>query len=124
MEENEIREIKKDEIPLYYKLILKIPLTSFFENAGGIFWGLIVPIFLILEFFLSVFLIAAFSFPVNMILVSIIPISAFMIFTKITLNRFIDWWNTVSRNSGFVWDVDKTLKEYVTLLKKQRLDKK
>jgi hypothetical protein len=46
-----------------------------------------------------------------------------MIFLKITLDRFINWWNAIFGNSGFVWNVDKTLQEYVNLLKKQEEEK-
>lgn len=123
MSDNKVKRINMKELPWYYKLVLKIPRTDFLENAGGIFWGVITPTFLILEFFLSIFLMISFPFPINLVLTSIIPISTFMIFLKITLDRFINWWNAIFGNSGFVWNVDKTLQEYVNLLKKQEEEK-
>jgi hypothetical protein len=123
MSDNKVKRINMKELPWYYKLVLKIPGTDFLENAGGIFWGVITPTFLILEFFLSIFLMISSPFPINLVLTSIIPISTFMIFLKITLDRFINWWNAIFGNSGFVWNVDKTLQEYVNLLKKQEEEK-
>jgi len=123
MSDNKVKRINMKELPWYYKLVLKIPGTDFLENAGGIFWGVITPTFLILEFFLSIFLMISFPFPINLVLTSIIPISTFMIFLKITFDRFINWWNAIFGNSGFVWNVDKTLQEYVNLLKKQEEEK-
>ena len=119
MSDHEVKRINRKELPWYYKLVLKIPGTHFLENAGGIFWGVITPTFLILEFFLSIFLMTSFTFPMNLVLTSIIPISTFTIFIKISLDRFINWWNAIFGNSGFAWNVDETMQEYVNLLKKQ-----
>jgi hypothetical protein len=123
MGDNEVKRINRKGLPWYYKLVLKIPGTGFLENASGIFWGVITPTFLILEFFLSIFLMISFPFPINLVLTSIIPVSTFTIFLKITLDRFINWWNAIFGNSGFVWNVDETLQEYVNLLKKQEEEK-
>jgi len=91
--ENTLRRIEAKNLPWFYRLILKVPGTDFLEGAGGIFWGILIPIFLMGEFFLSLYLILAFSFPVNVILTSIIPAVSFALFVKISLKRFINWWN-------------------------------
>jgi len=113
------KKIDRNELPWYYKLVLKIPGAEFLEKAGGVFWGVIVPVFIILEFFLSIFLLISYPFPVNILLTFTIPISVFAIFTKITLNRFINSWNAISGDADFVWNIDETVQEYVDLLRKQ-----
>jgi cellulose synthase/poly-beta-1,6-N-acetylglucosamine synthase-like glycosyltransferase len=118
------KKINLKKLPWFYRLVLKIPGTDFLESAGGIFWDILMPIFLVLEFFLSFFLLMFFPFPINLALILIIPIVTFLVFVKITLERFINWWNAVFGKSGYEWNIDKTLQEYVNLLKKQRKEGK
>jgi cellulose synthase/poly-beta-1,6-N-acetylglucosamine synthase-like glycosyltransferase len=119
MSDNLEKKIDRNELPWYYKLVLKIPGADFLEKTGGIFWGVIVPAFLILGFFLGFFLLISYPFPTNILLAFTIPISVFAIFIKITLNRFINSWNAIFGDADFVWNVDETLQEYVDLLRKQ-----
>jgi len=122
MEEKEdiLRRIEAKDLPWFYRLILKVPGTSFLESAGGIFWGVLIPIFLMGEFFLSLYLLLSFSFPVNVILTSVIPAVSFALFVKISLKRFINWWNATFGEPGFKWDVEKAVEEYVNLLKRKK----
>lgn len=122
MEEKEkrIRRIEEKDLPWFYRLILKIPGTDFLEGAGGIFWGILAPTFLMGEFLLSICLIVTFRFPINIILVLIIPAATFTLFVKISLKRFINWWNATFGESGFKWDIEKSMKEYLDLLKSRR----
>jgi hypothetical protein len=120
MSESEVREISKRELPWFYRLILKIPGAEFLENAGGLFWAIIVPVFLIMEFFLSLFLLVSFPFPANVVLVSVIPSATLVLFVKITLKRFINWWNANFGESRFEWNVEKALDEYLSMLGKEQ----
>ena len=122
MEEKEdaLRRIEAKDLPWFYRLILKVPGTDLLESAGGIFWGFLVPIFLIGEFFLSLYLLLSFSFPVNVILTSTIPALSLALFVKISLKRFINWWNATFEEPGFKWDVEKAVEEYVNLLKRRK----
>jgi len=117
--ENTLRRMEAKDLPWFYKLILKVPGTDFLESAGGIFWGILTPIFLIGEFFLSLYLILSFSFPVNVILTSIIPAVSFALFVKISFKRFINRWNATFGEPGFKWDIEKAVEEYVNLLKRR-----
>jgi uncharacterized protein YacL len=119
MEERKLKKIEEKSLPWFYKLILKVPGTGFLENAGGVFWGILVPIFLVAEFFLSFYLVLFFPFPINLILTLVIPACVFVIFVKISLERFINWWNAMFGES-FEWNVEKTLDEYINLLKTKR----
>jgi hypothetical protein len=119
MNESKLKEVDRNKLPLFYKLILKIPGTDFLESSGGIFWSIIIPIFLSLEFFSSLLLLVYFPFPINIILTAIIPTIVFVVFIKISLERFLNWWDLTFGESRFKWNVEKTLQEYLSLLKKK-----
>jgi len=123
MTENEFKEINEKDLPWFYRLILKISGAEFLENAGGLFWAVIVPVFLMVEFFLSFFLLLYFPFPVNMIFVSIIPTVILALFAKITLERFINWWNANFGGKYFEWNLKKALDEYLSMLEKKEKEK-
>jgi len=120
MSKSELKRIDKSELPWYYRLILKIPGASFFEStASGVFWGIVVPIFLVLEFFLSMVLLLMFPFPLNIVLTAIIPVAVLLIFVRISLERFINWWNLNVGKSSLEWNVEKTMQKYIALLRKK-----
>lgn len=114
-----MKKIDKTKLPWYYRLVLKIPGTSFLEDASGVFWNILVPIFMIFEFFLSMFLLLMFPFPANIVLTAIIPTAVFLAFIRITLERFINWWNLTIGKSSFEWNIEKTMQEYIASLKKK-----
>jgi len=119
MSEGKVKTIDKGKLPWYYRLILKIPGADFVESASsGIFWGIIVPIFLILEFFLNISLLVFFPFPMNIALALIIPVVILLVFLRVSLERFINWWNSAIDDS-FEWNIDKSMPEYLELLKKK-----
>jgi hypothetical protein len=120
MSEQKLKKIDKSRLPFFYRLILKVPGANFLENSSsGIFWGIVVPIFLVLEFFLSLFLLLLFPFPINIVLTSIIPVAVLMIFLRISLERFINWWNLNVGESSFKWNVEETMQEYLAMLKEK-----
>lgn len=119
MNESNLKKIDKKKLPWFYKLILKIPGTGFLESSGGIFWAVIVPLFLISESFLTIFLIVFFPFPINVILTAIIPITVLLISIRISLERFINWWNSTFGESCFEWNVERAVQEYIALVRKK-----
>jgi hypothetical protein len=119
MDESKLKEFDRDKLPLFYRLILKIPGTDFLESSGGIFWGIIVPIFVALESFLNLFLLVFFPFPMNVILTAIIPTAVLIIFIRISLERFLNWWDSTFGESRFEWNVEETVQGYLNLLKKK-----
>lgn len=123
MQKKKFKEIREKDLPWFYRMILKIPGTDFLESAGGAFWAILMPIFLMVEYFLSFFLLISFSFPTNIILVSVIPTIMLTLFLKISLRRFINWWNATFGESNFEWNIEKTLDEYLTILKEKNLKK-
>jgi hypothetical protein len=117
MEKQELKQLNKDSLPWFYKLLLRIPMANVFEGASaGIFWAIIVPCFLSVEFFLSIFLLVCFAFPINIIIAGIVPATIFIIFVRISLERFINWWNA-SIDTSFKWNVERMTQEYVDSLK-------
>jgi len=121
MDEDKLEEIHKDKLPWFYRLILKLPGVKFLENvSSGVFWGIVVPILLVLEFFLSMFLLLVFPFPTNIILAAIIPVGVLLIFMRIFLERFINLWNLTVGKSSSEWNIEKTMQEYIALLKKRK----
>ncbi|MEM2779770.1 MAG: hypothetical protein QW791_02695 [Candidatus Bathyarchaeia archaeon] len=68
----------------------------------------------------ELFLLISFSFPINIILVSVIPTIMLALFVKISLRRFLNWWNANFGESRFNWNIEKALDEYLSILKKDR----
>jgi hypothetical protein len=120
MSEEKLKKIDKSKLPFFYRLILKVPGANFLENvSSGIFWAIVVPIFLVLEFFLNLFLLIYFPFPINIVLTSIIPVAILIVFIRISLERFINWWNLNVGESSFKWNVEETMQEYLAILNKK-----
>jgi len=112
------KKIDRDKLPLIYRLILKVPGAEFLENcSSGIFWAMVMPVFLTIEFFLNMFILVYFWFPLNIILASIIPTTIFLIFVRISLQRFINWWNSEVASQGFKWNLEEKIQEYLAMLK-------
>ncbi len=123
MSEGEIREIAKEICHGFIGLSSRFLERSFWKTPGGLFWAIIVPAFLSMEFFLSLFLILSFPFPVNVVLVSIIPSATLVLFVKVTLKRFINWWNANFGESRFEWNIEKALDEYLSMLGRNEKEK-
>ena len=120
MDRNEkLEKIHVKKLPFLYKLILKIPVPDL-DTSSGIFWAIIVSIFIVLNLFLSLFLLLYFPFPVNMLLISTVPAIVFIVFAKITLKRFINWWNTEVIREAARRDLEEVLDEYIILVEKTK----
>jgi hypothetical protein len=118
----EIEEVDEKKLPWIYRLIMKIPKISLDSAPGwfhGIYWAILIPIFLAFEFLLSMLLLIFLPFPLNIVVVCIIPLAVLIFFVRIMLERDINWWRATFAKP-FKWDVEKATKEYISLLKKQR----
>jgi len=111
----------EDKLPWIYRLILKLPKISVksFSDFQGIYWTIVLPLFLVGEFFLSLFLLTAIPFPTNFVVASVIPITIFVVFVKVQLERFMNWRNLTFRSEPMEWDVKEATEEYIKLLEKQ-----
>jgi hypothetical protein len=123
MSDEELQKIEKTKLPWFYRLILKIPGANFLEGtSSGVFWILVVPFFLASEFFTSLLLLIFLPFPINLVLASLIPAVVLLIFVRINLERFINWWNG-NFGKPFEWNMEKTMREYLASLKKKNEEK-
>jgi hypothetical protein len=113
------QKIHEGSLPWLYRLLLKLPGVGRIETAPGLFWVLVVPILLFLNILLSLVLLLTFPFPVNILLVAIVPASLLVVLLRLGLERFINLWNLIVAASTVEWNVEKSAREYVELLESQ-----
>jgi len=126
------------EMPLRYrlfsKLLLKLPNPSMpflvlkrFHLFEGLFYGLLLPLFMFLSgvFLLLLFPVATqtFAFPLNYVVVLILPTVIFLFYVRIELERTINWWRSVF-GSPTEWDSAKSVDELIQIFKKQQIKAK
>ena len=117
-QEKKPQRIDREKLPLFYKFILKIPIpaiSTFMDIPSGIFYAIILPIFVFLDFFVNVYFLIGFSFPINIFLICVVPVVILAIFVRVTVDRFIDWWNSGVVGGYVQRDVKEVLKEYLAL---------
>jgi len=116
-QEEKFKRIDLDNLPLFYKIIMKIPAPT--ESAinipGGIFWAIVLPIFIILEIFLNIYLAVAVSFPLNIVLICAIPLVILVAFVRLTISKFIVWWNSVVVGTYTQREITEVLEEYIAM---------
>jgi hypothetical protein len=117
------KDVDDEKLPWFYRLILRLPkpvLEHFSpEWIHGIYWAIIVPLFIIFEFFLSLYLLLTFPFPINLIATLIVPTTIFIAFLRIQLERLMNSWNAMIKKESTEWDVDNAIQEYLKVLKKK-----
>ena len=110
-----LKRIEEKDLPILYRLLFKIPLKSLGSSSGA-FWALVCPILLLLNFFFDFFILVYFSFPINVILALAVPAVVFILFVRIILERFINWWNNFVVSGYVKRDLGEVLDEYITLI--------
>jgi hypothetical protein len=118
MEQEKLEKIDREKLPLFYRLLLKVPIPSIstsIDISSGIFWAVIFPIFLFLDFFLNIYFLVGFSFPINIFLVCVVPVAILVIFVRVTIDRFINWWNSAVVGGYTQRELKKVLQEYLAL---------
>jgi hypothetical protein len=89
MSDGKVRKLNRDELPWFYRLILKIPAADLLENiSSGLFWAVVVPVFMVLEPLLALLLLLYFPFPMNIGMALIIPAMILLMFLRISLKDF------------------------------------
>lgn len=117
-QEKKFQRIDREKLPLFYRFILKIPIPAIstsIDIPSGIFYAIIFPIFVFLDFFLNIYFLIGFSFPINIFLVCVVPVVILVIFVRVTADRFINWWNSAVVGGYAQRDVKEVLKEYLAL---------
>lgn len=114
------------KLPIFYRLILKLPqptLERFPQGFQGIFWAIVIPVFLASQFFLGLFLLISFSFPVNLVLAITIPIILLIIFVRVRLELDINFLDLIMTKRSCEWNVENAVNEYIDLLQKKKTEK-
>ncbi len=122
----ELKESEREEnikIPLFYRIILKVPkltLDSVTENEKfqGIFWAAILPSFLICDFLLNVLFIAVLSFPLNFLSVIIFNGVIVLFILRILVERALNS-EKAYFSKGFNWNFEKSLEDYSLLINRR-----
>jgi len=115
---------------IFTKLLLKLPNPSIpffvvkrFHLLEGLLYGLLLPIFMFLSAVFTLILfptsMLAFAFPLNYMVLLILPSVLFVIFLRIELERTINWWRSAF-GAPTEWDSSKSVEELVQLFKKQQ----
>jgi len=123
-----------ERIPTHYrlfvKILLKLPnpglpffILKRFPGFEGIFWALVVPIFLALYSFFTLWLFSFatihFGFPSNYVLGVLIPAIILIFFLRIQLERTVLWWKNINEQPR-EWQISKKVEELAEILNRQR----
>lgn len=116
---------KKLGLSVFYRLLLKLPklsLESLPQTFHGVFYSIILPIFVFLNFLLTLAFLVFFPFPINLVLTCVVPVMVFLYFAKSMVERFISWYQATF-GKPMEWNVKKAADEYIALLEKQKSKK-
>jgi hypothetical protein len=117
---------EKDELPWFYRFLLKIPFVraaTVFGEYEGVYWAIVLPLLMVMEFVVSFFLLLCLPFPVNIIATGIIPAFTLVIFIRVQLERFLNLVSTMTQTVR-KWDVAEAIDDYVRLLEVQKRERK
>ena len=102
---------------------MKIPIpeiSTAVNVPSGVFYVVILPIFIFLDFLANIYFLIGFGFPVNVILFCVVPVAILVVFIRVTADRFINLWNS-SVIGGFAQrEIKEVLKEYLALRENKR----
>lgn len=114
------------EIPLLYRLILKFPrlsLDGFSDRFQGLFWGLILPIFVACDVIIDLLLIGLLPFPFNLISLFAFTSIVLMFMLRVLIERELNTRRAIMREGRFRWNVETSFQEYMNLLQGRKEDK-
>jgi len=120
--QKKLEKIDKSKLPLFYRLILKIPLPSLdsmSDTFQGLFWVIVAPVSVIASFFTSLLLLTNLPSPANIVAVVLVPSVFILAFLRVSTERFIQGWNALIDTSTKEEDVEKLMNEYLEILKEQ-----
>lgn len=115
-----------DELPLVYRLILKIPrinLDNLSVEVSGLFWVLILPLFMTGEFLINLLLLTCVSFPFNYASVIIFNFTITLFIIRILVERTLNSEKALLAEGHFEWKVEETFNSYLKLLKRKDEEK-
>jgi hypothetical protein len=113
---------KDEELPLVYRLILKIPkisLDNLSMEVSGLFWVIILPIFVIGEFLINLLLLTCISFPFNYAFVTIFNSTIALFIIRILVERTLNAEKALLAEGHFKWKIEETFNSYLESLKRK-----
>lgn len=117
---DDARDLK--DLPLMYRLILKFPklsLEGYSEKFQGIFWVVVVPIFLIVDFCVNLLILVFLPFPINYLGFFVATSFVAILIIRILVDRTLDTSKAMLKE-GHPWDIDKAVQGYLQLLHKEK----
>jgi hypothetical protein len=116
-------EDETEKLGLIYKILLRFPKLSL-ENLPnvlqGLFWVIILPIFLLCEFFLNFYLLLALPFPLNLVLAVGVNLLLVVAMLRVMLERSLNAFKMLFYPHRMDKDVTQLVQEYISLLRKKR----
>jgi ABC-type transport system involved in cytochrome bd biosynthesis fused ATPase/permease subunit len=127
-----------EQIPRRYRWLIRLfqkipnPRVPFFladrlPEIEGLYWAVIVPIFLVLLFYLIVYLVPFlslhFAFPFNVLIDFLILLPVPLIFLRVQFERAVLLWKSY-KSSQIEWNVTKVVEELFELRRKQKRETK
>ncbi|MDH7564419.1 MAG: hypothetical protein QHH24_06045 [Candidatus Bathyarchaeota archaeon] len=118
---------QKPKLPLAWRVILKFPrlsLDGFSDRFHGFFWIVILPVFLFCTFFGNLLILTCIPVPFNVgTAVAVDMLIAFLLL-RILVERVIKAYESIASSASFKWDMEKSLEDYMRILKKNGNDEK
>ncbi len=117
-----LEKLDESKLPLFYRLILKIPLPnldSLPDAVQGLFWVIVAPVSVVVASFVSMLLLTVLPSPFNVAAVILVPSIFMLVFLRLSVERFVRGWNAMVDTPAADRDVAKLVNEYVTMLKDQ-----
>jgi hypothetical protein len=119
-------DAEDSEIPLLYRIILRFPRLSidgFSDRFQGLFWALILPIFVVSGTMATLLLMVCLPFPLNFISVVTLTSMILMFMLRIFVERELNMRRAIVEEGRFRWNVETAMQEYAQLLQKRKRDK-
>jgi hypothetical protein len=115
-----------EELPLVYRLILKIPKISLDDvsmKISGLFWILILPIFMISEFLVNLLLLTCMSFPFNYASIIVFNSAIALLIIRVLVERTLNAEKALLSEGHFKWNVEEIFDSYLESLKRNEKEK-
>lgn len=119
-------DAEDSEIPLLYRIILRFPRLSidgFSDRFQGLFWALILPIFVVSDTMATLLLMVCLPFPLNFISVVTLTSMILMFMLRIFVERELNMRRAIVEEGRFRWNVETAIQEYAQLLQKRKRGK-
>jgi hypothetical protein len=116
-------EDETEKLGLIYRILLRFPklsLENFPYVLQGLFWVIILPTFLLGEFFLNFYILLALPFPLNLVVAVGVDLLFIVAMLRVMLERALNAFKMLFYPSHMDKDVTQLVQEYISLIRKKR----